>query len=64
MKPALRTPLMAVAGTATLFAYWAADGLVREFSTGLTWIDTGTLFVLGLIAGAAIAVSAGFRHAA
>jgi hypothetical protein len=55
---------MLVAGTATLYAFWVADVLVHEFSTGLTWVDVGTLFVMGLIAGISIGVLAGFGRAA
>lgn len=63
MKRTLNATLITVAGTAILYAYWVADGLVREFSTGLTWIDVGTLFVMGLIAGIAIGSVVGLRRA-
>jgi len=54
MKRPLTLPLMAVASTVTLYAFWAAEELVHEFSAGLTWLDVGTLFALGLIGGVAI----------
>lgn len=63
MRRTLGVPLIAVAGTAILYAYWVADGLVREFSTGITWIDVGTLFVMGLIAGVAIGAFFWLRRA-
>ena len=62
MKRRLSAPLIAVAGTATLYAFWVADGLLHEFSTGPTWVDVGTLFVIGLIAGLAIGAFAGLRR--
>lgn len=62
MRRTLGVPLIAVAGTAILYAYWVADSLVHEFSTGLTWIDVGTLFVMGLVAGAAVGELARLRR--
>lgn len=53
---------MLVAGTATLYAFWVADVLVREFSTSFTWIDAGSLFVMVLVAGVAIGQLVGVRR--
>ncbi len=54
MRRTLSVPLILLAATATLYAFWVADGLVREFAAGLTWVDVGVLFVMGLIAGVAV----------
>lgn len=61
MRSMLRTPLFALAGVAALYAYFVADSLVREHTTGMTWVDAGTLFVMGLIVGLVIGLAVAVR---
>jgi hypothetical protein len=44
---------------ATFWAYTVADTLIREFGKDITFIDLGAIFVLGLIAGGALALAIG-----
>ena len=49
---------------ATFWAYTIAATLIRDFAAIVTYIDLGAIFVLGLIAGLAIALAGvlGFRQ--
>lgn len=50
--------LVMVAVFAFFWAYTVAGTLLTEFADNVTWIDLGVLFVLGAIAGAALASAA------
>jgi hypothetical protein len=49
--------LLVVAMMSAFWAYTIVDSLIREFSKNITFIDLGAIFVLGLISGAAFALS-------
>lgn len=44
------------------WAYTMIDSLIREFSKDVTYIDLGSIFVLGLISGIALGVAFAFRR--
>jgi hypothetical protein len=54
MRREVTSALLILFVVATFLAYSAADSLIREFSGQVTYIDLGVLFILGLIAGAAL----------
>ena len=54
--------LLIVAIMAAFWAYMIVDSLIREFSKDVTYIDLGSIFVLGLISGAALGLAFAFRR--
>jgi hypothetical protein len=51
--------LLIVAITAAFWAYTIMDSLIREFSKDVTYIDLGSIFILGLISGLALGLTIG-----
>ena len=49
---------------AAFWAYSIASSLIRQFAANVTYIDLGTLFVLGLIAGFALGQMVSYRRKA
>jgi len=52
--------LLILAIMSVFWAYTIVDTLLREFSKEITWVDLGSIFVLGLIAGGAFSLAWGF----
>jgi hypothetical protein len=50
--------LLVVAIMSGFWAYTAMDTLIRDFGMDVTWIDLGTIFVLGFISGGALGFAA------
>lgn len=63
MKRYQQPALLAMAVTATFLAITIIDVLIREFSHGVTYVDLGAIYVLGLITGAALGLSVALRGA-
>jgi hypothetical protein len=49
--------LLVVAIMSAFWAYTTVDTLLRKFSQEITWVDLGTIFVLGLISGGALGLA-------
>lgn len=47
----MKSSLLIVSVLSVLIALLVANNLVEEYSDSITYIDLGTLFILGLIAG-------------
>jgi len=62
MKRYQTSGLIIVAIMAAFWAYTIIDSLIREFSKELTYIDLGSIFVLGLISGVALVLAFTFRR--
>jgi hypothetical protein len=58
MKRSQTSLLLMVAAMAAFWAYAIVDTLIREFAKDVSNIDLGAIFVLGIIAGAALGVAA------
>jgi hypothetical protein len=54
--------LLMVAIMSAFWAYTIIDSLIREFSKDVTYIDLGSIFVLGLISGIALGLASAFRR--
>ena len=53
--------LVTLAVFAAFWAYAIASTLIRDLGKDVTYVDLGALFILGLIAGLALAASYGSR---
>ena len=57
MRPNSVYLLLVVAIMSSFWAYTIVDTLLRKFSTEITWVDLGAIFVLGLISGGALGLA-------
>ena len=54
--------LIIAAVTSAFWAYTIMSTLIREFSINITYIDLGSIFVLGLISGIALGLAIALRR--
>jgi hypothetical protein len=54
MNKSVISALAILAVISVFLAYTTMDGLLREFSQNITFIDLGVLYILGLISGIAL----------
>lgn len=57
MKSYQISGLLILAILSTFWAYTIMDSLIREFLLDVTYIDLGSIFILGLISGIALGLA-------
>ena len=66
MNKSIISSLAILAIICAYLAYTVIDGLLREFSANITFIDLGVLYILGIISGIALGliIAFGRKHPA